>query len=179
MSQYTLVHNGNIAKSWAQENCSKVANKTVKALLSDLCNVETPLAEVREVIHERYGHATFFNIEIASSDAPKAAYIRGYLLGDRTIREIREISSGDLAGVDESTIKFLEVMLQDPVAEMVPSFAGKKILFSHLDSVDATPFSFPNDNDWEPMRQMIMASSRIDRLSSSLLDHFDLHPART
>ncbi|MDU8351388.1 hypothetical protein RYA05_05665 [Pseudomonas syringae pv. actinidiae] len=179
MSLHTLVHNGKIAKSWAERNFSKVGNQVVKGLLSDLCGQETPRAEVRQVIHQRYGQATFFNIEIASGKNPEPSFIRGYLLADRSVRDIRQISSLDLADVDEGTINYLEVMLEDPISDMLPSFAGNKILPSHLDSLESAPLSLPNENDWEVMRQMVMANPYIDRLSSSLLDHFDLHPAQT
>lgn len=179
MSLHTLVHNGKIAKSWAERNCSKVANQVVKGLLSDLCALETPRAEVRQVIHQKYGQATFFNIEIPSSQNPYVSYIRGYLLADRTIRDIRKISSDDFVDVDEGTVNYLEVMLQDSITEMLPSFAGQKILTSHLDSTESKPLSIGTENDWEVMRQMIMVNPYIDRLSATLLDHFDLHPAQT
>lgn len=201
-SQAVLLHNGEIARKFAQRIYNFIEtsphgthNTQVEQIFDWFSNSKIAKAELRDVIHQKYGRVGYFSLQMLTISGT-FAYLRGYFvksgnsltesLGEEEkVLDVLETSSTEFLALkkDRLLLTYILSELPDALVEMLPNLPGNQQFPSHFDegtTVDnnsSLSLSTISESDWSRLQQILLSTSLTDGISAHILNKFDLHPS--
>lgn len=177
MSAHLQTRNGIVAKIWLLQSVDDLKNTTANTFFDPFLTDHEPIAEVREVIHQKLGQLRYFTIELKDKNENNL-FIRGYC-DKTTLLLVDECSSYALQELGIDTLCALKKSLHTVVESMTPNLPGQFSIRSHLNNNSPKILELESLQDWDTLRGIVMNSKASEKLSYGFLDQLDLHPNLT